>query len=232
MPSQEILTVAEQLVNLALRYNWRIYGRATEISAGEINILFTAVATAGFEPKAIHPGQAFETGSGRGGDCPSTPVNTYCPYYVLGQNDDYGDNPATKWLDKTIHFVASNATTPLDILTKKIAKAIEDSMPLEPIQLTPEGDLLIEHWRRDEAHARDDNNIGSVVGTHKYCGGMITRGRATENADALLCGHCPIRVLIPKETETYGMLREYCANILMFHRAAQQPNRPLGSSWR
>ena len=62
-----------------------------------------------------------------------------------------------------------------------VCEAIQDSRPLEPIQLTPEGDFLREYPPREKfggyeyfiKHTRDDRNLDTCVGIHKYCHGWI-----------------------------------------------------------
>jgi len=60
-------------------------------------------------------------------------------------------------------------------------------------------------------HTKDHYEISSprlVVGVHKHCNGEFFRRGATETHDALVCGRCYLRVLFPREVETYGELRQ------------------------
>lgn len=87
---------------------------------------------------------------------------------------------------------------------------IERSIPLQPIQLTHEGDMMLEYLREGYSvdHTRDSHELVSCVGIHAYCRGYVDRRRATKSRDALLCRSCYLRVLFPLEIKTYGELRQ------------------------
>ncbi len=98
-------------------------------------------------------------------------------------------------------------------LIKVMIAEIERSVPLTPIQLTPEGDLLREYPSGMVAfgsanHTRDDSNLSSCVGVHEFCNGWMDRKRVTKTHDAIVCRRCCLRVLFPKEAKTYGDLRQ------------------------
>ena len=101
-------------------------------------------------------------------------------------------------------------------LIKFVQAEIERSIPLEPIQLTPEGDFLLEYPPNLTPgflvdHTRDDHRLNSCVGVHKYCGSWMDRHGATATHDAISCRGCRLRVLFPKEVKTYGELRQTLA---------------------
>ena len=212
MPSETILVAAIDFVKLAMRYDQ--WDQTKEIPEDEIHILFATVAAAGFDPKIVIPGQLRghfkdQDGSNTG---ETYPINKLCPFKVVNQEN--GDHfSATKWLDCALQHVISglrNGKGSVELIDE-IATEIERSIPLTPIQLTPEGDLLRE-YPPDRAgfvdHTKDSRELSSCVGIHAYCNCWMDRRRATATQDAIVCRGCSLRVLFPKEVRTYGELRK------------------------
>jgi len=140
-------------------------------------------------------------------------INSLCPFKATYGEGDQNHFPATKWLDCAVQEVTSQATEQDDLITA-IAVEIERSVPLEPVKLTAEGDLLREYPSPHSGfidHTRDDGELSSCVGLHKRCNGWVDRRDATETHDALSCRSCNMRVLFPKSVKTYGELREALA---------------------
>ncbi len=104
-------------------------------------------------------------------------------------------------------------------LVGAIALEIERSVPLEPVQLTSEGDLLGEYppgllgfgYEYFVNHTRDDHSLNTCVGVHLHCDSWMDRRRTTATHDAIICKVCRLRVLFPKEIKTYGELRKFLA---------------------
>ena len=213
----ETRDIAIPFINLARDYNWQ---KVNALPAGEVQILFRVVSAAGFEPKEIILGKLIghhrEQGGGSTGE--TYPINTLCPYKVVDQ-DGADDLLATGWLDCALKMVI---TTPISTWAEEdtieaVRREIERSIPLKPIQLTPEGDALQEIPRLREYphsggyfvdHTRDGHELGSSAGVHDYCNGWVMRTRATQTHDALVCKSCHLRVRFPKEIKTYGELRQ------------------------
>lgn len=150
-------------------------------------------------------------------------INARCPYKVIfneGERERDGYGP-TRWLDDVVGKVTGRGwgqDPTRDQIVDELVEMIEASIPMEPIQLTPDGDKLKEYppdsGGLHAKHTRDDNKLGCCVGVHAYCGSWVDRRGATETHDALVCRGCYIRVLFPKTVQTYGELRELMENRL------------------
>ncbi|MEK9154758.1 MAG: hypothetical protein AAB596_01670 [Patescibacteria group bacterium] len=203
--------IAASFVNLALKHDW---SKVKELSADEVQILFATVFAAGFEPTKVVPGKL--VGHYRDQDGSSTgetyPINGYCPYKVISRDGD-DHYRASGWLNRALYF-ASRETDRQERI-KAIQHEIERSVPLKPIQLTSDGDFLREYPPSGDYfvdHTRDDRELSSCVGIHDFCNCWIDRTRATKTHDAIVCRGCHLRVLFPKEIETYGELRQVLAS--------------------
>lgn len=224
METRETKDIAIPFINLTRDYNWQ---NVKTLPAGEVQILFSIVSAAGFEPKEVVPGKLLghyrEQGGGSTGE--TFPINTLCPYKVVDQDGD-DDLLATGWLDSALKLVI---TTPISTWAEQdtieaVRREIERSIPLAPIQLTSEGDFLQEIPRLREYphsggyfvdHTRDGHELShtsSGVGVHLHCRGWMHRTRVTETHDALVCGSCHLRVRFPKEIKIYGELRQFLAS--------------------
>jgi len=216
--SDAMNSIAVRFVDLAIRC--QPWDKVTELFPGEARILFDLVSAAGFEPKEVALGELRGDHHDQDGPTGKTyPINELCPFKVISEKgeDHY---PATRWLDKALSHVVSGASQKdktRDQLIEEILLGIERSVPLEPIQLTSEGDLLMEYPRdsngfgREDSHVRDSHQLNSTVGLHKYCLGWVDRKRATKTHDALVCRTCYMRILFPIEVKTYGELRQALA---------------------
>ena len=220
MPSKT-QDVAARFVYLALKYER--WDEVKALPADEVQVLFNTVSVAGFNPKEVVPGKL--VGNYRNQDGSSTgetyPINGLCPFKVIGHED--GDNHfATGWLDCALRCVVYGLTRQgedREKLIKVMAREIERSVPFEPIQLTPEGDLLGEYPPSTLAfgfeyfvrHKRDEDDLGLCIGVHKFCYSRMDRMRATKALDTIVCRKCYLRVLFPKEVRTYGDLRQALA---------------------
>lgn len=212
--------IASQFVDLVLKHKW---SDVKELSAEEAQALFAIVSAAGFEPKEIVLGKLvgyYRDQDGKTGE--TYLINGLCPFKVVSQeNDDHYF--ATGWLDCALRYVVSaiRKEKNRDYLIEMVMAEIERSVPLQPIRLTPDGDLLCESPSTPLAlncfeyfveHTRDDCKLGCCgVSVHKYCNGWMDRTRATETHDAIVCRKCHLRVLFPKEIKTFGELRRVLA---------------------
>jgi len=207
----KVVIVATQFVDLVLKHNW---GKIKDLLADEVQVLFDIISAAGFEPREVVLGKL--VGYGRDQDGSRTgetyQINELCPFMMVGQEDN-GNYSATDWLDhafKRVVYGGARKKENREELIEVMVTEIKRSVPLTPIQLTPEGDLLCEYPPNADGfvdHTRDDCKLSSCVGIHKYCGSWMDRGRATETHDAIVCRGCHIRVLFPKGILTYGGLR-------------------------
>ena len=211
--------VAKQFVDLVLKYNWRAVLKLTE---EEEKIFLALLALAGFgEVKLIH-GNLFFPNVHLKDD--RFLVNRGCPFKV----HTLADEPyqfATGWLDCAFRRVVMGKSVDGETneqIIEALQKEVERSRPLQPISLTLFGDVLAEALPESVArslfayfidHARDNKPMPLFghdfpVGVHDHCLGSIYRVHATLHFDALLCKKCYLRVLFPKEVETYGELRK------------------------
>lgn len=201
--------IASRFVDLANKYDkWT---GIEQLSLDEINVFFEVVSAAGFEAQEVILGKLVgyyldQDGSKTG---ETYPINSFCPFKVVSEG---GNNyPATGWLNQALRCTKRGESR--EKIIETICSEIERSIPLQPVQLTSERDFLIESSPSLDSnyfvdHTRDNHELGCCVGVHKYCRGFIDRNRATEMHDALVCRRCHLRILFPKETETYGELRQ------------------------
>lgn len=204
-----VVHVADSFVDLVKRdYNW---SEIKTLPDNEIQILFDLVSAAGFEPVKMVPEKLWGKIRGQDGDTGGTYiVNTTCPYKVVGQDGDH--YLATGWLEHIFSHVRRNVAEDYNELIRFIAREIERSVPLRPIQLTPLGDFLLEYPSRRDGylvdHTRDKHPLPSCVGIHDCCNGWMDHKRATKTHDVLVCRNCFLRISFPREVKTYGELRQ------------------------
>lgn len=216
----DTVSIASRFVDIALKY--KQWSEVKELPDGEMQVLFEIVTAAGFEPKRIVLGKLrgnyLDQDGSRTGE--TYPINSLCPFKVV--NQEGGDQYfVTGWLDCALRRVVfGGSRRNREQLIKAIQLEIERSIPLKPIQLTPEGDLLHEYPPSPHAffglehfvdHTRDNHELSCCVGVHEYCNSWMDRVRATKTHDAIVCRGCHLRVLFPREIETYGELRQTLA---------------------
>lgn len=215
------MDVATRFVDLTLKY--KRWDDVKTFPTDEVQILFETVSAAGFNPKRVVLGKLRgdyldQDGSATG---ETYPINGLCPFKVLNQKDE-SHYFATGWLDCALRRVvygsmrqAENREKLIGVMTEEIRR----SVPLTPIQLTPEGDMLKEYPPSTVAfgleyfvnHTRDDKEVSCCVGIHDHCDCWMDRRGATETHDAIICRGCHLRVLFSKEVKTYGDLRKALA---------------------
>lgn len=230
MPNAEQIRtteVAKQFVELVLKYDKKEWQTTFALPTQEMTILFSVVLAAGFEANEVIVGKLVghyhEQDGGPTGE--TYPINSVCPFKVMSEG---GENhyKATGWLDRALQRVLkADSRENREQLIEEIASRIEQSIPLTPIPLTFEGDLLHEYPSDGDGHTRDGNNLGSCAGIHKYCDGWVDRRKTTKNFDCLVCRSCHLRVLFPKEVKTYGELREALAISLLSQKNQRFPGR-------
>lgn len=191
-------------------------------SEKDVMVFFKIVAMAGFEPSLVVPGRLVgnyldQDGSKTG---ETYPINTTNPYKVVGQNgcDHYH---ATGWLDSIVRITGKALDR--EECIQRVRREIERSMPLEPIKLTAEGDMLKECHPAINTeylvdHTRDTDAIRMTAGVHAYCRGYLDRVEISATHNALVCRRCHLRVPFPKTAATYGALR----GTLALHRGQQK----------
>jgi hypothetical protein len=203
------LKLAEALVNLGTG--------SQPFSDAEVQILFNVVKSAGFNPKSIVLGMlrghcVDQDGSKTG---QTFVINGRCPFKVMGEDGD--DYFATGWLNDIVGLALSYTKVRRD-LVKAVKKEIERSVPLKPIQITSEGDVLEEYpvspyalvgYQYFVEHTKDSRKIAGCIGVHAHCGGWVDRHSASRAKDTLVCRSCGLRVYFPKKVRTYGGLREF-----------------------
>ena len=212
--SEQIREVATRFVDVVLRYDWNnIEGGLKD--RDEIQTLFDIVNIAGFCPTRVVLGRVMGYEGFRFGCMLNRPA-ILCPYKVVGKDDhvDEDNIPASIWLNTmfgSIIYSDKKAEDARNQLISTIIKEVEDVIPLEPIQITLDGDFLDVPLGQGFKRPRDNDEFGLCIGTHQFCGGSINRGRATHTHDVIVCGRCYLRILIPREIETYGDLRRALA---------------------
>lgn len=200
--------VAADFVDLVLKHkvDFETLWSGSIVTADEMKVLFSVVHTAGFDLKEIILGEYY------------TSHETQKEYWFLVKNSENQVNDyATMWLRKAIHRVIfcqenyGNTGRTVEALRVDI----EHSIPLVPIQLTVQGDLLKEYPVQGVAlglsktnHTRDYDHVGLTPGVHAFCNSWFDRHAATAIYDVLCCRSCYLRVYFPKEVKTYGELRK------------------------
>jgi hypothetical protein len=214
MPDSTI-AVATRFVDLVLKY--KQWDEVVFLSEEEIQVFFDVVSAAGFCPSSLVPGKVKVWNRDTKKEYY---INKLCPLMVVCKEESGNNHLATGWLNDALRCVVNGVgrtgrEESREQCIKIIAAEIERSVPLTPIQLTPEGDMLCEdlptiNWGNYFVeHTKDSRDLGSSgVGVHQYCNGYIDRKRATKTHDAIVCRACFLRVLFPKEVKTYGELRQ------------------------
>lgn len=220
MPSK-MTDAAIRFVDLALKH--QRWSEIETLPGDEVQVLFDTVSTAGFSPSDVVPGKL--VGNYLDQDASPTgktyPINSLCPFKVVGQ-ENHDNYFATGWLDcalRRVVYGSARQNESREKLIEAMSQEIERSVPLEPIQLTAEDDHLCEYPRGTHAfgfgyfvsHTRDENGLCSCAGVHEFCNSFMDRTRATQTQDAIVCRRCHLRVLFPREVETYGDLRRALA---------------------
>ena len=77
---------------------------------------------------------------------------------------------------------------------------------MKPILLTKFGEKLVQH---PDLKTTDDKKLGSCIGIHDICGGLIHIRPISKTYKAVYCQKCGLRVTIPNGITTYGELRKY-----------------------
>jgi hypothetical protein len=226
---------ATKFVDLVLSRTSNEWAESKVSPPEELQTLFEVVTAAGFEARSIELGKLAgfdydEYGNGLG---ESYPINQLCPYKVMGEdgNDYYF---ATGWLDCALRrvFGSERQKEEVETLVKIVAREINRSNPLDPIQLTPDGDMLVENAPHELSraifgyfvdHYRDEHQLrnypvnrwSSGIGIHGLCGGQLIRVslRNTETQDEIVCSKCRLRVSFPRGVSSYGELRQSLASV-------------------
>lgn len=209
-------TITEQFVDFVRSSKWRT---PETVSVSDIHILFSVVQAAGFDPKLIALGKVQSSYVEQ--DDPNRTskyydINSLCPFKVVGQ-DDRDDRFATGWLDSLFRKV-NYAADRINLVVRDVEQEIRRSTSFKPIQLTLEGDYLIE--RRNEPQQRfphddylidhicDDNGIFDHRKIHAHCGEELHIRKVTADHYAIICRTCCLRVLVPVGIKTFGELRD------------------------
>ena len=214
----KIQQVVENFVNLVL------YGRNPFIpdlfSEEDAPIIEKVVELAGYEVKRLELGKLVHQYRSEGNNH-SFIVNKSCPFIVVNQ-EGINDPIATARLDSIFSLATALRVSENDRVEKEmlLLKELKQMLPIQPIHLTADGDILMDQpspivllsdrFEFPVYVIQDEDEISSsVAGIHKYCGGIIECMQVTEKHKALVCRKCHLRILTPKEINTYGELREY-----------------------
>lgn len=207
--------LAEWFVVFAKTYaTWE---ESRTFSEEDVKKVFHLVEAAGFEPSSVSVGVLTQRTS-----YGSVPVNPLCPFRVM--EEEGGDHiDATRWLNelwKKVNPRWSPSMKDLAPLIEEVRTEIVRSVPLEPILIGPDGELLVEYPPENLGffvnHTKDENEVRNCVGAHKYCNSWVDRKRASKTHDALVCRGCNLRVAFPREivqcnkrrfVKTFGDLR-------------------------
>ncbi|OGZ64108.1 MAG: hypothetical protein A3A98_03955 [Candidatus Staskawiczbacteria bacterium RIFCSPLOWO2_01_FULL_40_39] len=107
---------------------------------------------------------------------------------------------------------------------------------MEPIVLTKIGETLIE----DPVHQVNEQDTFSkmpiaVLGVHDICKGWISVKGVSATHNIIYCRSCGLRIQFPREIDTYGKLRQWCADQMKAEKNRNHEingfltmNRPIG----
>ncbi len=179
----------------------------------EIQKISRIVEAAGFEPSSVAVGPVMGQRYLNGEYTGMFKANPHSPFKVIGEEGkDHG--VATRWLNclwELVNPPLSRPTGDPPALVETVEKEIKRSVPLAPIPIGPDGEMLLEYPPASLGffvdHANDEKKVCGCVGVHKYCGGWVDRKRASKKYDALVCRRCGLRVTFPHDVNTYGELR-------------------------
>jgi hypothetical protein len=205
MDKNKVTGIGNQFVDLiVLSYQ----GDITLISEYNTQMLFDLLTITGFDPKKVIT-KAEVCGSG------------YVPSFKV--ENAYGDDKyATSLLNALSNMVISGRRDyhkDKQSLAEDINEAIRKVIPLEPIKLTPYGDMLCEEDIRVQVnnpdfvlhakHIQDSDLLRySSIGKHQRCGSILDLRDVSESYNVITCRSCYLRLPITKEIKTYGELRE------------------------
>lgn len=138
----------------------------------------------------------------------------------LAWNEGAVNMIASCWLNLA-YKCAVRPPNPDGNATKALVELVSMTLPMNPIVLTPKGDLLIEDVRKlkaveslggyylEDLRTRDRHEIPfkKAVGIHEGCAGKVILHHAPGDKDILACLNCFLRVEVSPHIHTYGELR-------------------------
>ncbi len=196
--------VARRFVRMITAY--QIASDPQELSFKQVEALLYILAKAGFSAIDMKPGHVEHDGKA---------LNLLFPYKPISRYEGHDPWIAAGWLNDVVKIL--KLVQPELSFNKKVTFVIKEmkrSMPLNPIFITKDGDMLFEippdrffsSYLVD--HVNDSMKIGHPAGIHgKTCGGKLYRGEISGTQSMLRCSKCEIRALFPKTLQTYGDLR-------------------------
>lgn len=120
---------------------------------------------------------------------------------------------ATDWLDSLWEKIIEKKDELEPDRLKAVKSWIALSVPLAPIVLTQYGERLgedpLELRGVYTVHLRDDGSLRHSIGVHDTCNAWMDVREVSLTHNALVCRQCGLRVVIPKEVETYRQLRDH-----------------------
>jgi hypothetical protein len=156
-------------------------------------------------------------------ECPERfPQEFAFPFLVRQETGGGVSKAATAWLDRAYKAVRKSSVDGVAAF-QAVIDLIFRIIPLDPIRITKEGDLLVDKdggmavKEGDSGYVleicclRDHDPLpkkGKMVGTHYLCGGPLMVRESNPEQDALCCYGCFLRITIPKGLATYGDLRK------------------------
>lgn len=233
--TERIRQTAQRLVGFVIKYCNSI---PDNLPMEEVQVLVDTLKAAGFEFSKVVPGKLrgkYRDDQGETGE--TYAVNGTCPYKVVGNGDD--NWLATGWLNDVIVGTISEFRwkDPVEVeLIKFVVKEIKRAVPLEPIRITSDGDMLEEYPPSSPSsnlvdHTDDTKSMSSsAVGIHQDCRGWLDRKSPSRAYDALICRECHLRVVIPRGIKTYGDLRAHMVKELA--PPSPEPRQPFHGPFR
>lgn len=86
-------------------------------------------------------------------------------------------------------------------------------MTIDPIVLTAYGETL-EAYPQTKKTDPEKYKLISCIGVHSICNGWMDHKEVSPTHVALCCYSCHLRIVIPKEVDTWAKLQEHMERVL------------------
>lgn len=94
---------------------------------------------------------------------------------------------------------------------------------IEPVTLTKYGEALEAYSEASAKKDPEDYKLTPCVGIHSVCNGWMDVNEVSPTHSAITCRICRLRVVIPKEIDTWAKLQEYMRTEVLFQAFSLSP---------
>ncbi len=82
---------------------------------------------------------------------------------------------------------------------------------MSPIVVNEFGETLVDY---PQTTVNDNERLSTCFALHETCNGFVDLKRISKTHNCILCRACSLRIVIPQEIDTYGKLRQWCAQFI------------------